>query len=91
MNTHLTGINNIDTIINNRITNDYTNIKNILPFYYKSAFYWFDSKRFGISENDLLEKNVEIEIMDYQFKNNLIYLTIKNQIIMDLIIMTIMQ
>ena len=71
---HKTGIDKVDNIIEKRIAVDYTKIKKILPFYYESAYAWFDS---GFKESDLLEKNVKIETIDYQFKNGLIYLKVK--------------
>ena len=73
---YLIGNDRIDTIIKNRILKDYTNIKNILPFYYESAFYWFDSEKFGLKEEDLLEKNVGIRTVNYRFINGSIYLTV---------------
>ena len=69
---YLTGVESVDNIISDRIAQDYTKIKNILPFYYESAYYWFDS---GLGEEKLLEKNINIKITDYEFKNGLIYLT----------------
>lgn len=71
---HLTGIQNIDDIITERISVDKTDLKNVLPFYYQSAYYWYDS---GLDEKDLLEEDVEIEVFDYKFNNGLIFLSIR--------------
>ncbi|AYV85272.1 MAG: hypothetical protein Satyrvirus8_30 [Satyrvirus sp.] len=68
---HLTGISNVDKEIEKRISNDYTKIQKILPFYYSGAFYWYH----GVGEDKLLEKQVNIIITNYKFKNGLIYLT----------------
>jgi hypothetical protein len=74
-NSYLTGINKIDNIIEQRIANDYTKIKGILPFYYESLFYKYGSEKFGLKE-DMVEKNIGIKILDYKFENGLIYLTV---------------
>lgn len=73
---YLTGIKHVDDIITERISNDHTSIKGVLPFYYKSAFYWFGANEYNLSEKDLLEENVEIVPINYKFKNGLIYLTV---------------
>ena len=73
-NTYQTGIQKVDKIIEKRIAKDHTNIKRIVNFYYESVYYWFDS---GLSEKDLLEKNLDIITSGYKFKDGFIYLKLK--------------
>lgn len=74
LDTYLTGNSKIDSIITKRIEVDYTRLQNILPYYYEIPFHTYGT---GLEENELLEKNVEIKCIDYEFKNGLIYMTVK--------------